>query len=327
MIVEDRVLIIDMLNLFLRNYIVNPTLTPNGEPNGGFYGSLRSMQKMIRESRPELVLAVWDGPGAAKRKREKHKSYKEGRKPVQKNYNVPGMTENDEQQNRYDQQLKLIDFLSNCPVSQIMINEVEADDVIGYLCRKTLREKVKIIVSNDQDFLQLLDDRTIQYFPVRDKYYTVPMVLEEYKIHPRNFVVARAMAGDKSDNIAGVPRVGMKTVASRFEFLKEDADHTIQEVLDFSKETKSKLNVYKKVLESASLIKDNYSLMQLYAPNISNQASNRIDYAVEEFDYGFSMTETDKVMMKDGISSDSLGYLVSYFKVLHNQKRKNVRSD
>ena len=324
MTTPNRVLIIDMLNLFLRNYIVNPMLTPNGEPNGGFYGSLRSMQKMIRETSPELVLAIWDGPGAAARKRKTHKGYKEGRKPVKKNYNVPGMSESDEQENRYDQQLKLIDFLGNCPVSQIMINEVEADDVIAYICRVVMRGKDKVIVSNDQDFLQLLDGNTIQFFPARDKYYTKDMVVEEYRIHPKNFVIARAMAGDKSDNIAGLPRVGIKTVANRFEFLKDDEDHTIDEVIDYARKTDSKLSVYKKVLENDAMIRDNYNIMQLYAPNISAQAARRIDYAIKEFDYGLSMVEVDKVLLKDGIDASSLGEIVKYFRVINNLKKKNV---
>ena len=132
------------------------------------------------------------------------------------------------------------------------------------------------------------------------------------------------MAGDKSDNIAGLPRVGIKTVANRFEFLKDDEDHTIDEVIDYARKTDSKLSVYKKVLENDAVIRDNYNIMQLYAPNISAQAARRIDYAIKEFDYGLSMVEVDKVLLKDGIDASSLGEIVKYFRVINNLKKKNA---
>ena len=65
---NKKIMIIDALNMFLRSYVVNPSLNSNGEPIGGFYGFLKSLQKCIREIDPDEVHICWDGPGGAKRK-------------------------------------------------------------------------------------------------------------------------------------------------------------------------------------------------------------------------------------------------------------------
>jgi len=66
---QKRVLIIDALNLYLRAYIMDPSLTMQGEPCGGIKGSLKILQKLVRESKPNEIVIVWDGPnGSRKRK-------------------------------------------------------------------------------------------------------------------------------------------------------------------------------------------------------------------------------------------------------------------
>ena len=66
-------------------------------------------------------------------------------------------------------------------------------------------------ISNDQDFLQLCDDKTILLRPgKKEQVLNKKKVLEEYGIHPRNFAWARAVVGDKSDNLEGVRGLGLK---------------------------------------------------------------------------------------------------------------------
>ena len=60
---KKRVVIIDGLNTYLRNYIVNPSLSTNGDPIGGLKGFLSSLQKLSRELKPDHLVIVWDGPG------------------------------------------------------------------------------------------------------------------------------------------------------------------------------------------------------------------------------------------------------------------------
>ena len=63
-----RVLVIDALNAYLRAYIVDPSLSSNGQPIGGIKGFLKILQKLVREINPSEVLVIWDGPnGSMKR--------------------------------------------------------------------------------------------------------------------------------------------------------------------------------------------------------------------------------------------------------------------
>ena len=66
---RKRVLIIDALNMFLRAYIVDPSLSTNGEPIGGFKGSLKIVQKLVRMTKPDEIVIVWDGPNGSRKRR------------------------------------------------------------------------------------------------------------------------------------------------------------------------------------------------------------------------------------------------------------------
>ena len=119
-------------------------------------------------------------------------------------------------------------------------------------------------------------------------------------VHPTNMALARAMDGDASDNLPGVPRVGMKTIATKLPFMGEDRTITIDELMEYCENIDSKLKVYKNIQESKSLIEHNYKMMQLYAPLISVQGKQTIDYSLENFECDFNKTELLKLMMEDG---------------------------
>ena len=74
--VNDRVLIVDGLNLYLRVFAVNGTLNDNGVPVGGLVGFLRSLAYAIREINPTRVIIVYDGAGGSQRRRKIHSDYK-----------------------------------------------------------------------------------------------------------------------------------------------------------------------------------------------------------------------------------------------------------
>ena len=73
--VNDRVLIVDGLNLYLRVFAVNGALNDNGVPVGGLVGFLRSLTYAIREVNPTRVIIVYDGAGGTQRRRKIHSEY------------------------------------------------------------------------------------------------------------------------------------------------------------------------------------------------------------------------------------------------------------
>ena len=296
-----RVLVIDALNMFLRAFIVDPSLSNHGQPIGGIKGSIKILQKLVRMTNPNEIVICWDGPNGSQKRKAMNSSYKEGRKPLRLNRSVHNLTENEELQNKVWQQMQIIEYLNQMPIIQLILERVEADDIISYVCNSThYKGWQKVIVSNDKDFLQLCDEETVVYRPTTDKIETKKTVIESMGVHPTNMALARAMDGDSSDNLPGVNRVGMKTIATKLPFMKEERTVTIDELLNYCENIDSKLKVYKNISESKELIEHNYQMMQLYAPLISIQGKQTIDYALENFECEFNKTELLRLMMNDG---------------------------
>jgi DNA polymerase-1 len=296
-----RVLVIDALNMFLRAFIVDPSLSHHGQPIGGIKGSIKILQKLVRITKPNEIVICWDGPNGSQKRKTLDSGYKEGRKPLRLNRSVHNLTENEEIQNKVWQQMQVIEYLNQMPIIQLILDRVEADDIISYVCNSRHYDGwQKVIVSNDKDFLQLCDDETVVYRPTTDKIETKKTVIEGLGIHPTNMALARAMDGDASDNLPGVNRVGMKTIASKLPFMKEERDVTIDELIEYCENIESKLKVFKTIAESRKLIQHNYDMMQLYSPLISVQGKQTIDYALDNFECDFNKTELLRLMVEDG---------------------------
>lgn len=298
-----RVLIVDQLNLFFRNYIVNPSLSTDGMPIGGLRGCIQSLQKVIRESKPDKIVICWDGPGGSQKRKSLAKDYKAGRKPIRLNRAVRSLTEEQEVDNKIWQQARLVEYYNQIPVIQFMFDGIEADDIIAYVVKhKQLEDCEKIILSSDKDFFQLLDDKTVLYRPIQKEVLNKKDIVDKFDIHPTNFAMARAMAGDKSDNLEGIPGLGLKTISKRFPFLKEEKAATFPDVISHCAEQlkESKIKAFQNVLDSEDTLRHNYRMMQLYAPMLSIDAKNIINETLEDPDQTFNKTELLKMMMKDG---------------------------
>jgi DNA polymerase-1 len=299
-----RVLILDQLNAFFRAYIVNPTLSSNGQPIGGLVGSLKILQKLVRESKPDQVVICWDGAGGSKKRKQVNKNYKAGRAPIRLNRSVRNLSEEEEAENKIWQQVRLMEYYNQTPFIQFMFDGVEADDVISYVAGcPEYKDWQKVIVSNDKDFIQLLDDSTVLHRPIKKETLNKHMVVEQFGLHPTNFTLARALAGDPSDNLPGIGGVGLKTAAKRFPMLSEEKTVTIDQLVGFSKdkiEEKSTAKVYSKVVSQVDLIKENYKIMQLYAPSISVQDKEKINYTFSTHEPSFNKTAILKMMNEDG---------------------------
>ena len=296
----ERSLIIDGTNIFYRAYVVNPSLSNSGLPVGGLVGFLKSLQKLIREMKPTKVFVCWDGAGGSSRRRSVVSSYKEGRKAIRLNRSTGvSLSLEEENQSKLRQIMRLFEYLDNLPLIQLMHDGVEADDMISILCQE-LRGEQKIIVSSDKDFYQLLDDETIIYRPVQAVFKTKKDIVEEFQIHPNNFALARAVSGDKSDNLQGVKGAGLKTLAKRFPFLVEEKDYSLTDLVDACEETENKLKIHEGIIDNYDKILKNYKIMQLYVPNVSFQVRDIVKNAKENYSRYYNKTEIDKMMFTDG---------------------------
>ncbi len=297
-----RVMIVDAYNQFIRGYIVDPSKNPNGSPIGGIRTFINIFNKLTREVKPDLLVLVWDGKGGSKKRRSMNKNYKGGRKPPRTNWTQVGMGEEDILDNKVWQQMRVIEYLNQTPVIQFMEPLVEADDVISYIKNTPMfSDWQKVIVSADKDFIQLLDDKTILHRPIQKEYLNKNNIVEKFNIHPTNFALARAIVGDSSDNLPGVPRVGLQTVAKKFPFLKEERVHYLDSILAECEKPENKQKVYTNILESKELIENNYDIMQLSSPMLSIQAKQGIDDTFEQYKPQYNQTEIRKLMLQDGV--------------------------
>jgi 5'-3' exonuclease len=310
-----RILIVDALNAFFRAYIVNPTLSPNGQPIGGVVGFLKILQKLCKETKPDLVVVCWDGAGGSRKRKAMNSNYKEGRTPIRLNRDVRILSDNDELQNKIWQQTRVIEYLNELPIIQLMYPEIEADDLVAFVCSlPSLSNSQKVIVSSDKDYIQILDKNVVLYRPIQEEVLNVKKVVEDYNIHPTNFALARAIAGDKSDNLAGVEGVGLATVAKRIPMLAESNSYSIDDVVDYCREQGNKIKVYENILNNVQLVRDNYKIMQLYSPQVSIQTKVEIEQIFNAFQPQTNLFNFKKMMVQDGIGTLNLNLLFDTMK-------------
>lgn len=290
--------------MFFRSYAINPSLALSGNPIGGCMGFLKSFQKSIRLTNPDEVIVVWDGAGGSAKKRHINKQYKMGRRVVHMPKDMHGKLEGQEElENKIWQQSRLFEYLENFPIHQFVFDSVEADDVIAALTQsETLKDYQKVIFSNDRDFMQLCDEFTVLYRPAKDEILNTNRIIEEFKVHPKNMALARAIVGDKSDNLPGVPGVGFGRITQNFAFLNESKDYTVQDfILKVEEMSMKKTNrAMQSILEHKDKIFENYRIMQLYNPSISYQSKQQIEYCLDNNEKHYNMTNFRLMLAEDG---------------------------
>ena len=261
---NDKVLIIDGLNTFIRVFSVIPTTNDDGVHVGGIVGFLKSIGYVINMVSPTRVIIVFDGKGGSNRRRKIYPEYKQNRKTkyrVNRTYDFA--SQEDERQNMIMQLQRCVEYLDTLPVTELSYDKIEADDTIGYLCKQVLTESEIVVMSTDKDFLQLANGRTKIWSPTKKKLYDEEAVFEEFGITAKNYIWFRVLDGDKSDNINGVRGLGLKTIRKKLPFLTENKICNIDDITDV-------------LPESSDIIKRNYDLMQLQDVNISGSTKTKI---------------------------------------------------
>jgi DNA polymerase-1 len=295
--VNDKVMIVDGLNMFIRVFGAVPTLNDDGEHVGGVTGFLLSLGALIRKNKPTRVLVVFDGKGGSHRRKKMYKGYKEGRTGLTKVNRLVGYEDLEDQRESMKNQFNLlIKYLDLLPVDLCYIDHIEADDVMAYAARHIFEKEV-MIISSDKDFLQLVDDRISVYLPTKKKLMQKEDVKELYGVPSHNLVYYRIFDGDKSDNIPGVRGIGPKTLINKLEFLQSE-----ELTLDTLFERVSELEDDKlknKILESKDTLTLNYDLMQLSEPDMSSSITSNIRNIIDSPINGLNSFTFKKEFMID----------------------------
>lgn len=265
---DSKVLIVDGLNSFIRVFSAVPLVNDDGDHIGGYVGFMRSIAAVIRQFKPTRCIIVFDGKGGSARRKKMHSGYKEGRTMstrFNRREDVGEQSVEKEIESMRTQMGKLSEYLQCLPITLISIDNIEADDAIAYLATDVFRPKGSevIIMSDDKDFIQLIDAKTSVWRPVEKKYYTPKEVVDRFGIPSHNFIHYKVFMGDGSDNIKGINGIGIKTLQSKFPLLLEDKIASIEDVLEYCKARKDEHKVYKTVLDNESVMRLNWRLMSL----------------------------------------------------------------
>ena len=270
---NSRVLIIDGLNLYLRTFAVNGMLNDRGVPIGGMMGFLKSLAYTIRETNPTRVMVIYDGVGGSQRRRKICPNYKSNRKPGKRITHWDAFKNEVEEKKAMKIQFsRLLEYLETLPINVISIDRIEADDTIAYITNNLLEDEV-IIMSSDQDFLQLVNDRVTVWSPIKKIFYTPEKVLEDYGVPAHNFLMYKILMGDKSDNLEGVKGLGPKKLPKILpDILSKTLD--LDFILDYS--SKGTEPMHKRITESVNQLNLNKKLMDLKNPPISGELKSLI---------------------------------------------------
>jgi len=314
-----NVIIIDALNMFLRSYVISPHLDKKGWPVGGTIGFLKSLQKVARDFDADEIIVAWDGHEGSQRRRSMNKDYKGGRKPVRFNRRMVELPEDKEEANKGYQQVRLMEYLNEMPVIQLVADFTEADDIIALVINHPRYANwKKTIISSDKDFFQLCRDDVQIYRPIQKKIVTKDSIIENFKIHPKNFALARAIEGDKSDNLKGIKGAGLKTIAKRFPYLVREDEYVVADIIRDCAMQSKKLKIHENIQNNEKLIKDNYAIMQLQHPNIRAMNREIINKAVMDFEPFFNKIKFTQMLFEDDAGSLNFSALQQIF---HKIKR------
>jgi len=299
----DNILIVDAMNLFTRHYVAHPAMNSNGEQVGGVVGFLYELCRHLEEEKPSKLIVVWESGGSQKR-RNILKEYKSGIKPGKLNRfydDIPDTT-----MNRNFQVATLIQTIELTNIVQLYIPDTEADDVIAYLSKYYFRDVEQTILSSDKDFYQLISETTKIYSPTWKKHVGIEEVIEKFNIHPNNFALAKAIVGDKSDNIDGVKGVGFKFLAKYMTEFASDNDVYLDDVLDKCTEAinnGSKITKYCKIISGKDIIKRNIKLINLDIGCLTSQQIQKTQFAFENIENNASKIETIRKLLGSGITN------------------------
>jgi 5'-3' exonuclease len=279
---NDSVLLIDGLNTFIRVFTAIPTTNEDGIHIGGIVGFLRSIGYTINMVRPTRTIIVFDGKGGSNRRRKIFPEYKAGRKmSLRLNRHTDiSLTREEEHKMMIAQLNRVIEYLECLPLTITTMDNIEADDVIGYSAKHLFKDKVTIM-STDKDFLQLVDDRIQVYSPTKKKMYDEERILNEYGINAKNFLLYRMMDGDKSDGIPGIKGAGQKTLLKIFPWLESPHKYTLDDLIKSSTPKQKQFKLCTEIVNSIEQLEMNKLLMDLDDVNISGSSKLKIQELVE----------------------------------------------
>jgi 5'-3' exonuclease len=203
-----KTLLVDGDNLFKIGFHGVREFFVDGNHIGGVFHFLNTLRKQLDEHNYDKVIVFWDGDGNSSQRREIYPKYKLNRRQDMNEFKF---------ESYLIQKQRVKEYLEECFVRQLRVDNNESDDLIAHYCQ-VAKDEDKIIFTADKDLLQLIDSTTSIYSPMIKVMYKMgdKVSIMGNQIPHQNILTLKVIMGDKSDNIDGIERLGEKTFLKFF---------------------------------------------------------------------------------------------------------------
>jgi len=313
---NDHILVIDAMNMLIRSFSLLKAMSPTGHHIGGLVGFLRSLGYVTRIFDPTRVIVVWDGKGGSANRKNIDPNYKANRATSRITHWGLYDTKAEETEALIGQLFRTKDYLECLPLQQIMMEKLEADDIIAYLAQQADKNNKKItIISSDKDFLQMVNKNIEVYAPVKKKTFTADNIENELKVIPENYNIVKALLGDNSDGLKGVKGLGIKTIVSQFPKLVTEPNMTLDYVFQVCENNLEGKKIFSKIVHDWDKVETNYKLMNLHESVLDDTEKSTILNIVKEdipdLQAGafLHLLDNDKI---EGVTKNTEGWLENF---------------
>jgi len=220
---DSPFILVDGSSYLFRAFHAMPPLTNSkGHATGAIFGVINMIGKLLEQYQPERIAVVFDAKGKNFR-HELYQDYKAHRPPMPDELRI---------------QIEPIhEIIKALGIPLLVIDGVEADDVMGTLAHQATQAKMAALLSTgDKDMAQLVNEHITLVNTMNDTLMTPDSVFEKFHVKPEQIIDYLALMGDSSDNIPGIPKCGPKTAAK---WLAEYG--SIDNLIDHADEIKGKI--------------------------------------------------------------------------------------
>lgn len=218
----DLILVDGSSYLYRAFHALPPLVNSQGEPTGAIYGVINMLRKLLKDYHPQHIAVVFDAKGKTFRD-DLYAAYKTQRPPMPDDLKAQ------------IEPLHAIVRALGLPL--LIIDGVEADDVIGTLAKQACQQGLQTLISTgDKDFAQLVNEKITLVNTMTGNILDRAGVIAKFGVTPEQIIDYLILVGDSSDNIPGIPNVGPKTAAK---WLNEYS--TLDNLVAHATEIKSKV--------------------------------------------------------------------------------------
>ena len=333
-----KTLLVDGDNLFKIGFHGVREFFVDGNHIGGVFHFLNTLRKQLDEHNYDKVIVFWDGDGNSSQRREIYPKYKLNRRQDMNEFKF---------ESYLIQKQRVKEYLEECFVRQLRVDNNESDDLIAHYCQ-VAKDEDKIIFTADKDLLQLIDSTTSIYSPMIKVMYKMgdKVSIMGNQIPHQNILTLKVIMGDKSDNIDGIERLGEKTFLKFFpEVLDEviSVDHILSktnQLLQENETNKALQNLVKGKTKDGELGETffdvNKRIVDLSNPMITEEGKELVQlYYRETIDpEGRGSKNLIRMMTDDGFfkflpKTDEafLNFVKPFTKLTRKEKRKFKQSN